>query len=100
MDRKVLVPPVHPDPTEVIEAWIPHDARWQTQAREHARHGSEHLRVYVTELVRDHRDGTRPISDDFDLRTLKAVVEDLQSSGLSDVDWRRVAQALTHPGLR
>ncbi|MBR8741102.1 hypothetical protein [Nocardiopsis sp. MG754419] len=94
------MPPVQPDPTEVIEAWIPHDARWHSRAREQAGRGSEHLRVYVTELVRDHRDGTSPVSDDFDLRTLKAVVEDLGAGGLGDVDWRRVARALSHPGIR
>ena len=96
----VLVPPVKPEPTEVIEAWIPHDARWHAQARKQALRGQEYLRLYVTGLVRDHRDGAVPITDDYDLRTLKSVVEDLRSEGLCDVDWRRVVHALTHPGLR
>lgn len=98
-ERAALVPPATPDPTEVIEAWIPHDARWHAQARRHAHRGSDHLRNYVTELVRDHRDGHIPITDDWDLRTLKAVVEDLRWGGLGDVDWRRVARALTDPGF-
>lgn len=99
MERTVLVPPVNPEPTEVIEAWLPHDARWHTQAREQARRGPDQLRVYVTELVRDHRDGSVPITDDYDLRTLKSVKGDLRTGGLGDVDWRRVTHALTRPGI-
>lgn len=99
MEWMVLVPPVNPEPTEVIEAWIPHDARWYAQAREQARRGPDHLRVYVTELVRDHRDGSTPITEDYDLRTLKSVMEDLRPGGLGDVDWRRVTHALTRPGF-
>lgn len=96
----VLVPPVLPEPTEVIEAWLPHDARWHAQAREQALRGQEYLRIYVTGLVRDHRDGSAPITDGYDLLTLESVVEDLRPGGLSDVDWRRVVQALIQPGLR
>ncbi|WP_017590270.1 hypothetical protein [Nocardiopsis ganjiahuensis] len=94
------MPPPTPEPTEVIAAWIPHDARWHSQARKCAHQGWEHLRGYVVGLVRDHRDGTVPVTDDEDLRTLKAVVEDLRSDGLGDVDWRQVALALTRPGGR
>lgn len=86
-----------PEPTEVITGWIPHDARWHTRARSAAQAGLDPLRCYVTELVSDHRDGGIEVTDEEDLRSIRAVMEDLGGLGLSGVDWRRVRDALMLP---
>ncbi|MEE2052185.1 hypothetical protein [Nocardiopsis tropica] len=88
-----------PSPTEVISAWIPHDARWHESARSAAITGEEALRRYVTGLVRDHRDGDggRELVDDHDLHSVGAVAEDLGVAGLGGVDWRRVREAMLVP---
>lgn len=67
-----------PEPTEVITGWIPHDARWHTRARSAAQNGLEPLRRYVTDLVSGHRDDGTEITDESDLRSIRAVVEDLR----------------------
>lgn len=86
-----------PEPTEVITGWIPHDARWHTRARFAAQNGLDPLRRYVTDLVSGHRDGGAEITDESDLRSIRAVMEDLGALGLSGVDWRRVRDALMLP---
>lgn len=86
-----------PEPTEVITGWIPHDARWHTRARCAAQDGLDPLRRYVTELVADHRDGGTEVTDEEELRSIRAVMEDLGALGLSGVDWRRVRDALLLP---
>ncbi|MET9712963.1 hypothetical protein ACFW3Z_16255 [Nocardiopsis alba] len=87
-----------PSPTEVIEAWIPHDSRWHAQARSAARAGVSPLRAYVMGLVRDHRDGHIPITDDYDLASLGAVSEDLSDGGGAHrILWDRVQNALLLP---
>jgi hypothetical protein len=86
-----------PSPTEVIAAWIPHDARWHLSARSAAITGEEQVRRYVVGLVRDHRDSGRQIDDPFDLASIAAVAGDLGYAGLDGVDWRRVQDALLMP---
>ncbi|GHC80011.1 hypothetical protein GCM10007079_18670 [Nocardiopsis terrae] len=86
-----------PTPTEVIAAWIPHDARWNAQARQAARAGVEALRRYVTGLITHHRDGGLLVDDDFDLRSIAAVVEDLEEGGLFRVRWDQAQDALLVP---
>lgn len=87
-----------PTPTEVIDAWIPHDARWHHQARAAARLGPDALRHYVTGLVENHRDGTTPLITDYDRRSLAAVAEDLtKGGGLDQVAWGVVRESLLVP---
>lgn len=86
-----------PSPTDVISAWIPHDARWHEAARSAAIAGEAPLRRYVTGLVQHRADNGTPLADEFDLRSIGAVVEDLGIGGLSGVDWRRVRNALLVP---
>lgn len=87
-----------PTPTEVIDAWIPHDARWHSQARAAARLGPDALRRYVTGLVCDYRDGTTPLTTEYDLRSLGAVAEDLaDGGGISRVCWDVVRESLLVP---
>ena len=87
-------------PTEVIAAWIPHDARWHAQARVAARKGADPLRRYVTGLVVHHKDGEASLSDEFDLRSLAAVVDDLGEGGLFQVRWDDIRTALLVPDGR
>ncbi|WP_017616465.1 hypothetical protein [Nocardiopsis salina] len=86
-----------PEPTEVITGWIPHDARWHTPARTAAQNGLDPLRRYVTELVLHHRDGGAALTDEGDVRSIDAVVEDLGALGLTGVDWCRVRDSLLLP---
>lgn len=82
-------------PTEVIAAWIPHDARFRESAARHARddHSGRRLHRYVDGLVnRDNDDGS-PLSEE-DLRTMAAVREDLDRRSLASVDWRVVRERL------
>jgi hypothetical protein len=87
----------HPTPTEVIAAWIPHDARWHEAARRASDTGVEAVRKYVSGLLLDHRAGDRPLTDDFDLRSIAAVRDDLGAEGIDHVDWRHVRTALQAP---
>lgn len=87
----------HPTPTEVIAAWIPHDARWHDDARTAATQGQDPLRHFVTALVRDHTVKNAVMVDEFDIRSIAAVREDLGAGGLDDVDWRHVQDALLRP---
>jgi hypothetical protein len=84
-------------PTDVIASWIPHDARWHEQARASAVTSTDAVREYVTGLVTHHRDGDQPLDDEFDLRSIAAVVEDLGVHGLGDVHWTVVRDALLIP---
>lgn len=87
-----------PTPTEVIAAWIPHDARWHTQARTAARRGLTPLRQYVTGLVQDYRDGDQELTDPFDRRSIDAVAEDLElGGGFRLVRWDEVHDAMLVP---
>lgn len=87
-----------PTPTEVIAAWIPHDARWHEQARAAARLGVSPLRQYVAGLVQDYRDGDHELTDEFDRRTIDAVVEDLNlDGGIRFVRWDEVHDAMLVP---
>lgn len=87
-----------PTPTEVIASWIPHDARWNKQARAAARGGVTDLRRYVTGLVSDHCDGTDELTDEFDRRTIDAIVEDVRlGGGLGRVRWDSVQDAMLIP---
>lgn len=86
-----------PSPTEVFAAWLPHDARWHEAARSAAITGTQAVRRYAAGLVHDHRDGDRPLTDPFDLRSIAAVRADLGTRTLDDVDWRRVRDALLVP---
>ena len=87
----------HPTPTEVVASWIPHDARWHEAARAAAAAGSDELRRYVTGLVHEQRDGDRELGDEFDLRSIGAVVEDMGVGGLAAVEWNKVRDALLLP---
>lgn len=87
-----------PTPTEVIASWIPHDARWDKQARAAARVGIADLRQYVSGLVSDYRDGAVELSDAFDRRTIDAVIEDVRlGGGLGRVRWDTVQDAMLIP---
>lgn len=87
-----------PTPTEVIAAWIPHDARWHQQARAAARLGVTPLRQYVTGLVADYRDGNTELTDEFDRRSIDAVIEDLEEGGgVRLVRWDTVQDAMLVP---
>jgi hypothetical protein len=87
-----------PTPTEVIASWIPHDARWSRQARAAALEGVTDLRRYVTGLVSEHCDGATELTDEFDRRTIDAIVEDLRTGGgLSRVRWDSVQDAMLIP---
>jgi len=87
-----------PTPTEVIEAWIPHDARWHHQARAAARIGPDALRRYVTGLVCDYRDGDILLTTDYDRRSLGAVSSDLaDGGGIGRVCWDVVRESLLVP---
>ncbi|OLT25003.1 hypothetical protein BJF83_05915 [Nocardiopsis sp. CNR-923] len=84
-----------PSPTEVVISWIPHDARFRDRAVRHALSDltGQRLFVYVNNLVtRSHDDG-RPLGE-YDLRTMDAVLEDLDHRPLAAVDWRRVREKL------
>jgi hypothetical protein len=84
-----------PSPTEVIISWIPHDARFRDSAVRHALddHSGQRLFVYVDNLVNRDNDDGRAL-DEFDLRTMGAVREDLDRRELGSVDWRRVRAKL------
>ena len=84
-------------PTEVISAWIPHDARWHEQARVAAVVGEAPLCEYVTGLVVHRRNGETPLTTEYDLRTIAAVREDLGPGLLTPVDWYQVRSALLPP---
>ncbi|GHC90585.1 hypothetical protein GCM10007079_36980 [Nocardiopsis terrae] len=87
--------PAAPSPTEVITAWIPHDARFRDSAVRHALRDASgrRLHVYVDSLVNQDNDDGRPLSD-YDLRTMAAVREDLDRRSLTSVDWRAVREKL------
>ncbi|MDT0330793.1 hypothetical protein [Nocardiopsis lambiniae] len=87
----------HPTPTEVVASWIPHDARWHEAARASAAVGTDELRRYVIGLVHEHRDRDRGLTDEYDLRSIGAVVEDLGVGGLAAVEWGKVRDALLLP---
>lgn len=82
-------------PTEVIAAWIPHDARFRASAVRHARRdpGGRRLHTYVDGLVNRGNDAGRPLDEDA-LRTMAAVREDLERRSLASVDWRVVRERL------
>jgi len=84
-----------PSPTEVVISWIPHDARFRDRAVRHALGdtGGRLLFAYVDNLVNQDNDDGRPL-DDYDLRTMAAVREDLNRRSLAAVDWRRVRDKL------
>ena len=89
------------EPTEVIACWIPHDARWHAQARRAAHEGLYPLRTYVTALVLNHRDGGRQVVDEYDLATLRTVLDDLSDlpwGDLDHVEWSEVQRALLTGG--
>lgn len=87
--------PGAPSPTEVISAWIPHDARFRESALLHARRDTSgrRLHVYVDGLVNRANDDGSPLSE-YDLRTMAAVREDLDRRPLASVDWRTVRERL------
>ena len=87
--------PGAPSPTEVIAAWIPHDARFREHALRHALRDTSGrwLHVYVDSLVNGDLDDGRPL-DEFGLRTTAAVREDLDRRSLASVDWRTVREKL------
>ncbi|MFW6640074.1 hypothetical protein [Nocardiopsis algeriensis] len=87
----------HPTPTEVVASWIPHDARWHEAARSAAAIGVDTVRRYVCGLILDHRDGDRELTDEYDLRSIEALTEDLGAGGLAAVEWSRVRDALLLP---
>ena len=82
-------------PTEVIAAWIPHDARFRERAARYARSdfSGRRLYVYVDGLVNRGNDDGDPLAED-DLRTMAAVREDLEKRSLASVDWRTVRERL------
>ncbi|MFD3683348.1 hypothetical protein ACFWTE_00815 [Nocardiopsis sp. NPDC058631] len=84
-----------PSPTEVVISWIPHDARFRDRAVRHALGdaGGRLLFAYVDNLVNQDNDDGRAL-DDYDLRTMTAVREDLNRRSLASVDWRRVRDKL------
>jgi hypothetical protein len=84
-----------PSPTEVVISWIPHDARFRDRAVRHALAdtGGRLLFAYVDNLVNQDNDDGRPL-DEYDLRTMSAVREDLNRRSLASVDWRRVRDKL------
>lgn len=84
-----------PSPTEVVINWIPHDARFRESAVRHALGDptGRELYLYVHNLVRRDNDDGRAL-DDFGLRTMGAVREDLDRRSLASVDWRRVRDKL------
>lgn len=87
-----------PTPTEVIASWIPHDGRWDKQARAAARRGVTDLRQYVIGLVSDYRDGGVELTVEYDRRTIDAVVEDVElGGGLGRVRWDNVQDAMLVP---
>lgn len=89
-----------PSPTEVVINWIPHDARFRDGAVRHALGDptGRGLYLYVHNLVhRDNDDGCA--LDEFGLRTMGAVREDLNRRSLASVDWRRVRDKLVN-GVR
>ncbi|GAA1466513.1 hypothetical protein NE857_07495 [Nocardiopsis exhalans] len=87
-----------PTATEVIAAWIPHDARWEQQARAAARLGTTPLREYVTGLIADYRDGDQELTDEFDRQSIDAVVQDLnEGAGMRFVRWDAVHDAMLVP---
>ena len=86
-----------PTPTEVVASWIPHDARWHAAARTAAAAGSDELRRYVTGLVHERRDGERELDDEYDLRSIGAIVEDMGAGGLAAVEWNKVRDILLIP---
>lgn len=82
-------------PTEVIAAWLPHDARFRKSAARHAREdpSGRRLHRYVDGLInRDNDDGS-PLCEE-GLRTMAAVREDLDRRPLASVDWRVVRERL------
>ena len=87
--------PGAPSPTEVISAWIPHDARFRESALRHALRDTtgRRLHLYVDSLVNRNNDDGRPLSE-YDLRTMAAVREDLDRRPLASVDWRTVREKL------
>ncbi|WP_047870732.1 hypothetical protein [Nocardiopsis sp. RV163] len=84
-----------PSPTEVVISWIPHDARFRDRAVRHALRdpSGRLLHAYVENLVNRDNDDGRPL-DEYDLRTMGAVREDLDRRSLASVDWRRVRDKL------
>lgn len=84
-----------PSPTEIVISWIPHDARFRHRAVRHALRdaGGRFLYAYVDNLVNQDNDDGRPL-DDYDLRTMDAVREDLNRRSLASVDWRQVRDKL------
>ncbi|MFD6949979.1 hypothetical protein A6A08_08575 [Nocardiopsis sp. TSRI0078] len=84
-----------PSPTEVVISWIPYDARFRERAVRHALEdaGGRLLYAYVDNLVNRDNDDGRPL-DEYDLRTMAAVREDLNHHSLASVDWRQVRDRL------
>ncbi|WP_159942753.1 MULTISPECIES: hypothetical protein [unclassified Nocardiopsis] len=84
-----------PSPTEVVISWIPHDARFRDRAVRHALADAsgQRLFAYVDNLVNRDNDDGRAL-DEYDLRTMAAVREDLRQQALASVDWRRVRDKL------
>ncbi|MBR8740306.1 hypothetical protein [Nocardiopsis sp. MG754419] len=82
-------------PTELISAWIPHDARFRASAVRHAHDDAtgRRLHVYVDGLVNRGEDDGRPLDRD-ELRTMTALREDLERRPLASVDWRTVRDRL------
>ncbi len=87
--------PGAPSPTEVIAAWIPHDARFREHALRHALRDSSGrwLHAYVDNLLNRGRDDDTPL-DENALRTTAAVRDDLDRRPLASVDWRTVRERL------
>lgn len=84
-----------PSPTDVVISWIPYDARFRDRAVRCALRDASGrlLHAYVDELVNRDNDEGRPLNE-YDLRTMAAVREDLDRRSLASVDWRRVRDKL------
>ncbi|WP_150242869.1 hypothetical protein [Nocardiopsis quinghaiensis] len=82
-------------PTEVVISWIPYDARFRERAVRHALDDTngQLLYAYVDNLVNRDNDDGRPL-DEYGLRTMAAVREDLSQRSLASVDWRQVRDKL------